>query len=88
MFSVLLVNHPLQLSYAHGLLLGRKVDVNRASISELDVVPGVSARKAERIVEYRRENGGIVDIQDLIKIKGIGKKTIAKMAPYLKTCIQ
>lgn len=83
-FGVLPINHPINLSYAHGLLLGTKMDVNAASISELDLVPGISIRKAGQIIQYRELKGGIVNIQDLIQIKGIGKKTLAKMAPYLR----
>lgn len=83
-----LIHHPLLLSQAHQLLLGRRVDVNLATVSELDLVPGISPRKALEIIKFREEAQGIRNINDLIQIKGIGKKTLAKMSPYLKTGIQ
>ncbi|SKA75456.1 competence protein ComEA [Clostridium sp. USBA 49] len=55
-----------------------KIDINTATIEELDKIPGVGAVTAQKIVDYREKNGYFNSIEDLDKIDGIGKKTIDK----------
>ena len=56
-----------------------RVDINRASISELDTLPGIGAKKAEAIVKYRSEHGAFIDVEALLRVPGIGKKTLRKL---------
>lgn len=63
----------------------RRVNVNTASMEELTAVPGIGERTYVRISEYRAEHGDFETLDDLINIKGIGKKKLEKMRPYLKT---
>jgi competence protein ComEA len=58
---------------------GSKVNINRASISELDTLPGVGPAIAQRIVDYRTEHGDFSTIEDLMNVKGIGPATFAKL---------
>lgn len=60
-----------------------QVDVNRASESELQVVPGIGPAMAKRIVEWRTEHGRFERLDDLLNIRGIGVKTLDKLRPYL-----
>lgn len=49
-----------------------RVDVNRASISELDALPGIGAVLAQRIVDHRSAHGPFRTVRDLLKVPGIG----------------
>lgn len=53
------------------------VNINKADIEELDKhLKGIGKAKAKLIIEYRDEHGNFKSIEELKKIKGIGKKTI------------
>jgi competence protein ComEA len=62
---------------------GGKVDLNRASAEELRAVPGIGPALSERIVKFREENGPFRRVDDLLKVRGIGEKSLEKMRPYL-----
>ncbi|WP_158217565.1 helix-hairpin-helix domain-containing protein [Lottiidibacillus patelloidae] len=53
-----------------------KININSASVSELMTLKGIGEAKAEAIVSYREQHGKFDNIDDLLKIKGIGDKTI------------
>lgn len=55
------------------------VNLNRASLEELQTLPGVGAVLAQRIVREREENGPFAYPQDLLCVKGIGQKTLQKL---------
>ena len=55
------------------------IDINRATISQLCKIKGIGKVKAERIVEYRKENGSFKSVDELLNIKGIGVKTLKKI---------
>ena len=54
------------------------VSLNTASEKELATLKGVGSKKAMEIVKYRESNGCFESIEDLAKVKGIGKKTVEK----------
>ncbi len=60
-----------------------KVDLNAATSKELQQLPGIGKGLAKRIVEYRTTNGPFKSVEELVKVKGIGKKTFAKMKERL-----
>jgi competence protein ComEA len=60
------------------------VDVNQASWPELSVLPKVGESLARRIVESREKSGPFVDHDDLLRVKGIGPKTLETIRPYLR----
>ena len=60
-----------------------KVDLNRAGIEELVKLPGVGKIVAQRIVNYREENGAFRATEELMNVRGIGEKTYLKLEPYL-----
>ena len=62
---------------------GGKVHLNTATAAELTVLPGVGDITAQRILEYRAAHG-FASIEDVMKVKGIGKAKFSKMQPYLE----
>lgn len=61
----------------------RVVNVNTADQSELALLPRVGPALAQRIVEFRDENGKFEDTADLMLVRGIGEKTFALMEAYV-----
>ena len=59
------------------------VNINSAGIEELSLLPRVGATVAQRIVDFREENGEFKTTEDLLLVKGIGEKTFERMAPYI-----
>ena len=59
------------------------IDINTATIEDFNLLPGVGEKTAQSIVSFREKNKGITDLQDLIKIRGIGEKKLKRMLPYL-----
>lgn len=56
-----------------------RVNINKASAKEIaDRLSGIGVTKAEKIVELRSEIGHFVEIEQLLLVKGIGKKTIER----------
>lgn len=59
------------------------VNVNTASATQLTDLPGIGPSKAQRIVEARKVKA-FKRPEDLVRVKGIGPKTVKKLLPYLK----
>jgi competence protein ComEA len=56
-----------------------KVNLNKASETELQTLTGVGPAKATAIIEYRDQNGGFKKVEELMEISGIGEKTFEKL---------
>jgi competence protein ComEA len=63
--------------------LAGKLNLNTATADQLQLLPGVGAEKAERVVTWRQKNGGFKRVADLRKVKGFGYKTLKKLEKYL-----
>jgi competence protein ComEA len=61
----------------------QKIDINRAEPWLLEVLPGIGEVLAQRIVDYRSENGLFRRIEDLLKVSGIGEATFEKIEDYI-----
>ena len=59
------------------------VNLNTATQSQLESLPGIGPKAAERILEYRQKNGSFKKIEDLMNVKGIGEKSFLKLKPLL-----
>lgn len=57
------------------------VNVNQASVAELQVLPGVGPALAERIVAYREAMGPFETVDQLASVKGIGDRKLEKIRP-------
>jgi competence ComEA-like helix-hairpin-helix protein len=63
--------------------LSGKLNLNTATEDQLLLLPTVGPSKAERIVTWRKKNGGFKRTEDLRHVKGFGYKTWKKLAPFL-----
>ena len=53
---------------------GEPININTASVAELEQLYRIGPKYAERIVQYRKDNGPFKNPEDIIKVKGIGIK--------------
>lgn len=59
------------------------VNINTAGLSELDLLPGVGVKTAEKIIAYRNVNGRFRKIDEIMKVNGIGPKKFEKMKGHI-----
>jgi competence protein ComEA len=59
------------------------VNLNTATVTELMQLPKVGQKTAERIVAFRKQNGGFRRTEELLSVKGIGEKGFKQLQPYL-----
>ncbi len=57
----------------------KRIDLNTASLGELDLLPRIGPALAARIIADREENGAYETIDELERVRGIGPKTIEKL---------
>ena len=59
------------------------INLNTATVDQLQDLPGIGRATAERIVEYRQKNGGFQKVEQLMNVKGIGEKSFLKIKPLV-----
>jgi len=57
--------------------------INKASSEDIALIPGIGIKTAESMVYYRNKHKGIKDLKELINIRGIGRKKLSIILPYL-----
>jgi comEA protein len=62
---------------------GKVVNINTASVSELNGLPGIGAKTAALIVEYRQKNGPFKKIEELMNVRGVGEKNFLKLKNHI-----
>lgn len=59
------------------------IDINHATLDELQKIPGIGPSKAKNIVEYIKINGSFTSIEQLDEVNGIGTKSLEQMRPFI-----
>jgi competence protein ComEA len=59
------------------------VNINTADAQSLMLLPRVGPAIAERIIEFRENNGKFKSVEDLMLVRGVGEKTFELLEPYL-----
>ena len=55
------------------------VNLNTASAADLEALPGIGAKTAARIIEYRQKNGPFKKAEELMNVRGVGEKNFLKL---------
>jgi competence ComEA-like helix-hairpin-helix protein len=66
-----------------GTLTGT-VNVNTATVDELQLLPGIGESRAKAVVAMRKQRGGFKSIAELTDVKGIGDAALAKLRPFAR----
>jgi competence protein ComEA len=72
-----------KLSGAQLLTLNKPLNINTATAGDLEAIPGIGLKTAERIVAYRKKHGGFAKIEDIMKVPGIKEKRFEKIKRHL-----
>jgi competence protein ComEA len=59
------------------------VNVNSASLTELDALPGLGPARAAAILQYRQQHGSFASVDDLARVPGLGPAAVARLREYL-----
>ena len=63
---------------------GAAVDLNRATVDQLDTLPGVGPVTAQKILDWREQHGRFSRVDELQEVDGIGPKSYARLAPHVR----
>jgi competence protein ComEA len=64
---------------------GEVVNINKATVAELDTLPGIGPSTAEKIVEYRDSNGPFATIDEIMSVSGIGPAKFEQIQAFITT---
>lgn len=60
-----------------------EIDINTATVEQLEQLKGIGPVKAEAIVQYRTEKGAFSSLDELVNVPGIGEKSLAQIRDQL-----
>ncbi|MBS0172097.1 MAG: helix-hairpin-helix domain-containing protein [Nitrospira sp.] len=80
--SVVRETAPAELRPTHQGLV-RQVDLNQATVADLEALPGIGPKLAQRVIEHRDERGPFHSVDDLRQVRGIGRKKFDRLRPHV-----
>lgn len=63
--------------------MARQVDLNHATASDLEALPGIGPKLAQRVIDHRVTKGPFTKVEDLRQVKGIGRKKFDRLRPHV-----
>lgn len=66
------------------LVCGGAIDLNRDAATDIELLPGIGPKKARAIVDSRIKEGRFESVEELVRIKGIGEKTVQRIRPWVE----
>lgn len=84
MASVLLCTSLLAASSHKKKPPAKPIDLNTATLEQLEELPGIGPVTAKRIIEFREKSGPFRKVEDLLSIPRISKGRLEKLRPYVK----
>ena len=70
-------------SSSKAIAISALININTASQTELEQLPGIGVAMSQRIIDYRTQNGNFDSIDELQNVKGIGPKVFAKIKDFI-----
>ena len=70
-------------SYSSSNLKNNKININKATQTELETIPGIGPSTALKILDYREKNGKFLSIEDIKNVSGIGEAKYEKIKNYI-----
>jgi competence ComEA-like helix-hairpin-helix protein len=67
---------------------GESLDLNRAALGDLLLLPGVGPKLAQRIIDERTRRGGYGRVEELLDVKGIGPATLVRLSRFVRVSPQ
>jgi competence protein ComEA len=74
---------PRRSSATSSATVASPINLNTASVAQLETLPGIGKSTAERILEYRQKNGSFKKVEDLMNVRGVGEKSFLKLKPLV-----
>ncbi len=73
----------LKITFAQKTPPTQPINLNTATIAQLETLPGIGPNTAKSIVDFRNHSGPFQRVEDLLAIKGISKSKLEKLRPYV-----
>lgn len=77
-------NAPTQPSESQQPASPAQININTATVQQLQLLPGIGEALAQRIIDYRETNGNFSAIEELLNVSGIGEKKFADIKDFIQ----
>ena len=64
-------------------LVSGTININTASAADLQRLPGIGAKTASRVIDYRQKNGPFKKVEELMNVRGVGEKNFLKLKDHI-----